>query len=62
MVTVHDAISRATVRLPGGRLAQLVAVPGRATKSTGRHGAKAKVLLPSGAYLNVDPAVLEVVK
>lgn len=57
--TVGDAAARAVVRLPDGRSARLVSVP--LPGSPRRHGAKAVVVLPSGAHLSVPPEALEVV-
>lgn len=54
---IADAAARAVVRLPDGRLARLVSIPGRER----RHGDKAVVRLPSGAHLSVTPDELEVV-
>lgn len=48
MIVVTDAMQRAPVRLPDGRTARLLFVPGRTAT---RHGARARVILPSGAVL-----------
>lgn len=53
---VAAAIARSLVRLPDGRCARLFYAP-----MQGRPGRRlAKVILPSGAVLRVDPAGLEV--
>lgn len=57
-VTVQDAAQRRVVRW-GDRTARLVSVPGRVGRK--RHGAKAVVVLASGAHLSVDPEQLEVI-
>jgi hypothetical protein len=57
--TVDHAESRAIVRLPDGRTATLIAIPRRANHH--RHGAKARVRLPGGAWLSVPTSDLEVV-
>lgn len=76
--TLSDAVGRRAVRLPDGRSARLVAVPPPGPPRTpeeaagrGRSGSKARVLLPSGAYLSIPlndlvllpeerPAVVEI--
>ena len=45
--TLSDAEARRQVRLPDGRTARLVGIPGNRSK-----GAKARVRLPSGAHLS----------
>lgn len=63
--TMHDAAAGAVVRLPDGRTARLVFVPNldakrRVSRRKGKHpGNKAKVKLPSGAVLSIDPSLLE---
>jgi hypothetical protein len=67
--TVFDAQARATVRLNDGRLATLRWWPAETVKDRPRRphdrigphrsqGAKAKVELPSGAVITVDPAAV----
>lgn len=64
--TMHDAAQGAVVRLPDGRSARLLFVPNldakqRVSRRNGKHpGNKAKVRLPSGAVLSIDPTLLEV--
>lgn len=55
MIVVTDAQQRALVRLPDGRTARLLSVPG----ARRANGAKARVQLPSGAVLSVDTEALE---
>lgn len=49
MIVVTDAQQRALVRLPDGRTARLVSLTGRGRATKPR----ARVQLPSGAYLTV---------
>lgn len=58
MLTVADAQARTIVRLKDGRTARLVAVPARSQRRS--KGAKARVLLSSGAYLSIPLDTLEV--
>lgn len=51
MLTPADAAARVPVRLPDGRTARLISVPGPTNHR--RVGGKARVILPSGAYLSV---------
>lgn len=55
-VTVQDAAERRVVRLPDGRTGRLVAVPARSQRRS--KGAKARVVLSSGAHLSVPVADL----
>jgi hypothetical protein len=57
--TVEDAAARRVVRLVDGRTARLVAVPAQSQKRS--KGAKARVMLSSGAHLSVAVSDLEVV-
>lgn len=54
-----DAKNRRPVRLPDGRTARLIYLPGGASARVSV-GARARVLLPSGAVLSVDPLTLVV--
>lgn len=56
-LTYRDAKHRQPVRLPDGRTARLVCLPGGDTERR-RNGSRARVLLPSGAYLSVPAADL----
>lgn len=58
-VSYHDAAIKATVRLPSGQTGTLRYVPEVGHK-TRRGGARAKVELPSGAWVSVPPDDLEV--
>lgn len=55
MIVVTDAQQRALVRLPDGRTARLISLTG----PTARHKPKARVQLPSGAFLTVSTDTLE---
>lgn len=57
-LTFKDAADRTPVRLPDGRTARLVYLRG-GRRDKGRRGSQARVQLPSGAYLSVNPAELE---
>lgn len=57
--TFTDAKNRVPVRLSDGRTARLLYLPGGHSARVSA-GARARVLLPSGAVLSVDPASLEV--
>ena len=58
--TVADAARRAVVRIPDGRTARLHSVPGpNRTTSLGR---KARVELPSGAFISINHDDLEVIE
>ena len=50
-LTVDDAARRVVVRLSDGRTARLVAVPARSQRRS--KGARARVVLASGAFLSV---------
>lgn len=55
-LTHSDAARRAVVRLPNGKTGRLVYVPSRDRRPGSDH--RAKVLLPSGKFVSVDPALL----
>ena len=57
--TIADAVARAFVRLPDGRTGRLLYLPGGTRPGRRSKGNRARVQLPSGTVLSVDPATLE---
>lgn len=56
-----DAKARALVRLPDGRTGRVFYVPVENRRHGGSKGARARVRLPGGAVISVDPADLTLV-
>lgn len=56
--TVRDAAARVPVRLPDGRTARLLSVPGQSSRHS--QGTRARVTLPSGSVLSFPVDQLEV--
>lgn len=62
IVSVGHAAARGLVRLADGRTARLVRWPASAPIGRRSKGEKARVQLPSGAYLSVPIELLELIE